>query len=73
MGYDKARIYNFDGCMSGELLEFADCTIGAASDPETSYVGVVLDCSVINTNLNKPIPVSSGYEGRIVNTLGATD
>ena len=41
--------------MAGELQEFADATLGLA----------------INTKLQMPIPVGSGYAGRVINALGA--
>ena len=42
-------------------FDFADITLGLALDPETSSV------------LIKPIPVGSGYTGRLMNAVEATD
>ena len=50
-------------------LEFIIATV--ALDLETFYVGVVLSWSVINTNLNWPIPVGSGYAGPVINAVSA--
>ena len=66
MGDGIARVYGLDSFMTSALLEF---TATLELDLETSYVGVVL--AVMNTNLNKSIPVSSGYAGRCMNALGA--
>jgi len=82
MGDGIARVYGLDSCMAGELLEFADGTLGLALNLETSYVGVVLFSSSMNVKLNEgtsvrttrhvaQIPVGSGYAGRIINALGA--
>jgi hypothetical protein len=65
------QIYALDSCMVGEVQELADGTLGAASNLETSYIGVVLDSSCRNTNLNKSIPVSSGYAERAINAMSA--
>jgi hypothetical protein len=64
------QIYALDSCMSGELLELTASTLGTAFNTETSSVGVVLDFSCRNTNLNKPIPMSGGF-GQSINTSGA--
>ena len=73
MGDGIVRIYNFDSCLAGELLVFADITLGSALNLETSSIGVVLSSSVMTTKLSKPIPVGSGYAGRQINASGATD
>lgn len=67
--------------MAGELLEFADGTLGLALNLETNYVGVVLFASTINVRLNEgalvrttrtvaQVSVGIGYCGRIINALG---
>ena len=66
MGNDKVRIYALDIFIAGELLAFAAGTLGSASNPETSSVGVVL----VALN-NKPIPVSSWYSEQIINAINA--
>ncbi len=66
--------------MSGELLEFADKTIGIALNLENDNVGVVLmgtgrqileGSTVKATGKIAQIPVGDEFLGRVVNPLGA--
>ena len=72
MGDGIACVYNLNSFMSNEPLEFINATLGLALDLETSSIGVVLSSSII-TNLNKPIPLSSGYSGQTINVIITTD
>nr|YP_009532749.1 ATP synthase CF1 subunit alpha [Pedobesia claviformis]AYC65275.1 ATP synthase CF1 subunit alpha [Pedobesia claviformis] len=78
VGDGIARIYGLDQVMAGELLEFADGTIGIALNLETKNVGAVLmgegntiqeGSSVQATGKIAQIPVGKNFLGRIVNPL----
>nr|YP_009519297.1 ATP synthase CF1 subunit alpha [Codium arabicum]AYC65193.1 ATP synthase CF1 subunit alpha [Codium arabicum] len=78
VGDGIARIYGLEKVMAGELLEFADGTIGIALNLETKNVGAVLmgkgntiqeGSSVRATGKIAQIPVGEQFLGRIVNPL----
>ena len=80
IGDGIARVCGLQDCMAGELLEFADGTLGMALNLEHNAVGVVLFATTINATLFEgtivrttrqvvQIPVGDGYCGRIVNAL----
>nr|WQA10901.1 ATP synthase CF1 alpha subunit [Streptosarcina sp. YL-2023a] len=78
VGDGIARIYGLEKVMAGELLEFADGTIGIALNLETKNVGAVLmgegltvqeGTSVRATGKIAQVPVGDGYLGRVVNSL----
>ena len=78
VGDGIARIYGLEKAMAGELLEFADGTIGIALNLETKNVGAVLmgegtaiqeGSSVSATGKIAQIPVSADFLGRVVNAL----
>jgi F-type H+/Na+-transporting ATPase subunit alpha len=78
VGDGIARIYGLEKVMAGELLEFADGTIGIALNLESKNVGAVLmgegltvqeGTSVRGTGKIAQIPVGDGYLGRVVNSL----
>nr|AYC64266.1 ATP synthase CF1 subunit alpha [Pseudobryopsis hainanensis] len=78
VGDGIARIYGLEKVMSGELLEFADGTIGIALNLESKNVGAVLmgegtsvqeGSSVRATGKIAQIPVGEGFLGRIVDAL----
>merc|ERR1712051_604478 len=79
VGDGIARVYGLDQVMSGELLEFADKTIGIALNLENDNVGVVLmgtgrqileGSTVKATGKIAQIPVGEDFLGRVVNALG---
>jgi F-type H+/Na+-transporting ATPase subunit alpha len=78
VGDGIARVYGLEQVMAGELLEFADKTIGIALNLETDNVGVVLmgdgrdileGSTVTATGKIAQIPVGDGYLGRVVDAL----
>nr|QYB21069.1 ATP synthase CF1 alpha subunit [Austrocedrus chilensis]BBN66462.1 ATP synthase CF1 alpha chain [Austrocedrus chilensis] len=78
VGDGIARIHGLDEVMAGELVEFADGTVGIALNLESDNVGVVLmgdglmiqeGSSVRATGKIAQIPVSDAYLGRVVNAL----
>jgi len=78
VGDGIARIYGLEKVMAGELLEFADGTVGIALNLETKNVGAVLmgegnaiqeGSSVRATGKIAQIPVGENFLGRIVNPL----
>ena len=78
VGDGIARIYGLEKVMAGELLEFADGTIGIALNLETKNVGAVLmgegnaiqeGSSVRATGKIAQISVGEEFLGRIVNPL----
>ncbi len=78
VGDGIARVYGLEQVMAGELLEFADQTVGIALNLETDNVGVVLmgdgrdileGSSVVATGKIAQIPVGDGYLGRVVDAL----
>ncbi|MGC9524414.1 MAG: F0F1 ATP synthase subunit alpha [Limnospira sp.] len=79
VGDGIARIYGLDKAMAGELLEFADGTIGIALNLEEDNVGAVLmgegleieeGSSVIATGKIAQVPVGEATLGRVVDALG---
>lgn len=78
VGDGIARIYGLEKAMAGELLEFADGTIGIALNLEAKNVGAVLmgeglsieeGSSVVATGKIAQIPVCDAFLGRVVNAL----
>ena len=78
VGDGIARIYGLDSCMSGELLEFEDGTVGIALNLEEDNVGAVLmgdgreiqeGSSVVATTKIAQIPVGEAMIGRVVDAL----
>ncbi len=78
VGDGIARIYGLDNCMSGELLEFEDGTVGIALNLEEDNVGAVLmgdgreiqeGSSVIATSKIAQVPVGEAMIGRVVDAL----
>ena len=72
------RVYGLEDVMSGELLEFADNTIGLALNLEANNVGVVLmgegrniqeGTLVRATGSVAQIPVGDAFLGRVVDSL----
>lgn len=79
VGDGIARIYGLDKAMAGELLEFADGTVGVALNLEEDNVGAVLmgeghgiqeGSSVSATGKIAQIPVGDAMLGRVVDALG---
>ncbi|MEZ2230450.1 F0F1 ATP synthase subunit alpha [Microcoleus sp.] len=78
VGDGIARIYGLDKAMSGELLEFADGTVGIALNLEEDNVGAVLmgqglgieeGSAVIATGRIAEVPVGEAMLGRVVDAL----
>ncbi len=78
VGDGIARIYGLDKVMSGELLSFAEGTVGIALNLEKKNVGAVLmgtgieiqeGSGVRGTGKIAQIGVGDGYLGRVVNPL----
>ena len=78
VGDGIARIYGLEKAMAGELLEFADGTVGIALNLEADNVGAVLmgpgrniqeGSSVKATGKIAQVPVGEAFLGRIVNAL----
>nr|AYC65725.1 ATP synthase CF1 subunit alpha [Udotea sp. TZ0819] len=78
IGDGIARIYGLNKAMAGELLEFADGTIGIALNLESRNVGAVMmgqgtniqEGSIVRaTGRIAQIPVGSDFLGRIVDAL----
>eukprot|EP00303_Exanthemachrysis_gayraliae_P003310 CAMPEP_0206002658 /NCGR_PEP_ID=MMETSP1464-20131121/2875_1 /ASSEMBLY_ACC=CAM_ASM_001124 /TAXON_ID=119497 /ORGANISM="Exanthemachrysis gayraliae, Strain RCC1523" /LENGTH=501 /DNA_ID=CAMNT_0053376009 /DNA_START=3000 /DNA_END=4505 /DNA_ORIENTATION=- len=78
VGDGIARVYGLEQVMAGELLEFADQTIGIALNLETDNVGVVLmgdgrdileGSTVRATGKIAQIPVGEAFLGRVVDAL----
>jgi F-type H+/Na+-transporting ATPase subunit alpha len=72
VGDGIARVSGVQDCMAGELLEFADGTLGMALNLENNTAGVVLFASTIDVKLHEgtvvrtsrhvvQIPVGLGY------------
>jgi F-type H+/Na+-transporting ATPase subunit alpha len=79
VGDGIARIYGLKQCMSSELLEFADGTIGIALNLEEDNVGAVLlgdgrsiqeGSQVRSTGRIAQIPAGDSLIGRVLNPLG---
>ena len=78
VGDGIARVYGLDQVMAGELVEFADGTVGIAQNLEEDNVGVVLmgdginiqeGSSVAATGKIASIPVGDSMVGRVVDAL----
>jgi F-type H+/Na+-transporting ATPase subunit alpha len=78
VGDGIARVYGLEKCMSSELLEFEDGTIGIALNLEEDNVGVVLmgdgrgiseGSSVKSTGKISQVPVGNAFIGRVVDAL----
>nr|UIB38917.1 ATP synthase CF1 subunit alpha [Trentepohlia sp. YN1317] len=78
VGDGIARVYGLEQVMAGELLEFADNTIGLALNLEANNVGVVLmgegrniqEGTLVRATGNvAQIPVGEAYLGRVINSL----
>ena len=78
VGDGIARVYGLEQVMAGELLEFADQTVGIALNLETDNVGVVLmgdgreileGSTVKATGKIAQVPVGPGFLGRVVDAL----
>ena len=78
VGDGIARVYGLEQVMAGELLEFADMTVGIALNLETDNVGVVLmgdgrdileGSTVKATGKIAQIPVGDAFLGRVVDAL----
>jgi F-type H+-transporting ATPase subunit alpha len=78
VGDGIARVYGLEQVMAGELLEFADQTVGIALNLETDNVGVVLmgdgrdileGSTVKSTGKIAQIPVGPAFLGRVVDAL----
>ena len=79
VGDGIARVYGLEEVMAGELVQFADETIGLALNLETNNVGVVIFGSdahikegglVRRTEKIVQVPSGKAMLGRIVNPLG---
>ena len=78
VGDGIARIYGLDSVMAGELLEFADGTIGIALNLENDNVGAVImgrgsdileGTEVTATGRIAQVPVGEALLGRLVDPL----
>ena len=78
VGDGIARVYGLEQCMSSELLEFEDGTIGIALNLEEDNVGVVLmgegrgiaeGSAVKATGRIAQIPVGEAFVGRVLDSL----
>ncbi len=79
VGDGIARIYGLDKVMAGELVEFADGTVGIAQNLEEDNVGAVLmgegreiqeGSAVTATGRIAQVPVGDALIGRVVDGLG---
>ncbi|WP_027094314.1 F0F1 ATP synthase subunit alpha [Cohnella thermotolerans] len=79
VGDGIARVHGLEKCMAGELLEFADGTVGMALNLEEDNVGVVImgpylgireGDQVKRTGRIMEVPVGEELLGRVVNALG---
>ena len=79
VGDGIARVYGLQNCMSGELLEFADGSVGMAQNLEDETVSVALlsdrneireGTEVRRTGRVLSVPVGEALLGRVVNALG---
>ena len=80
VGDGIARVYGLRSCMSGELLEFDDGSVGLAQNLEEDTVSVALlsnnneireGTGVKRTGKVLSVPVGEALLGRVVNALGA--
>ncbi|MGG6268545.1 F0F1 ATP synthase subunit alpha [Leptolyngbya sp. AN03gr2] len=78
VGDGIARIYGLEKCMSGELVQFEDGSVGMALNLEEDNVGAVLmsdgrsiqeGSSVTSTGRIAQIPVGDAMIGRVVDAL----
>jgi F-type H+-transporting ATPase subunit alpha len=78
IGDGIARVYGLEQVMAGELLEFADKTIGIALNLENDNVGAVLmgsgidileGSTVRSTGKIAQVPVGEAFLGRVVDAL----
>jgi len=78
VGDGIARVYGLNDVMAGELLEFADGTIGIALNLESDHVGAVLmgdgrnileGSEVKSSGQIAQVPVGEELLGRVVNAL----
>src|SRR5580698_9417234 len=79
VGDGIARVYGLSGVMSGEMVEFANGTIGLAFNLEESSVGVIIlgdflqiaeGEQVKSTGRLLSVPVGDAVVGRVVDPLG---
>lgn len=79
VGDGISRVHGLENCMSGELLEFDNGTMGMALNLEQDFVGVVLlgtdegikeGGQVKRTGKIVSVPVGDELLGRVVNALG---
>lgn len=79
VGDGISRVHGLENCMSGELLEFDNGTMGMALNLEQDFVGVVLlgtdegikeGRQVKRTGKIVSVPVGDELLGRVVNALG---
>lgn len=79
VGDGISRVHGLENCMSGELLEFDNGTMGMALNLEQDFVGVVLlgtdegikeGGQVKRTGKIVSVPVGEELLGRVVNALG---
>ena len=54
LGDGIARVYGCEACLAGELLEFADGTLGLALNLESQTVGVVRFAKTMGDMTDKP-------------------
>ncbi len=79
VGDGIARVHGLDNCMSGELIEFENKTMGMALNLEQDFVGTVIlgseegikeGSQVKRTGKIVSVPVGDALIGRVVNALG---
>ena len=79
VGDGISRVHGLDNCMSGELIEFENGTMGMALNLEQDFVGAVLlgsddgikeGSGVKRTGRIVSVPVGEALMGRVVNALG---
>lgn len=79
VGDGISRVHGLDNCMSGELIEFENKTLGMALNLEQDFVGAVLlgsddgikeGSQVKRTGKIVSVPVGEALTGRVVNALG---
>ncbi|WP_124098307.1 F0F1 ATP synthase subunit alpha [Ruminococcus sp. Marseille-P6503] len=79
VGDGISRVHGLDNCMSGELIEFENNTLGMALNLEQDFVGAVLlgsddgikeGSQVKRTGKIVSVPVGEALIGRVVNALG---
>lgn len=79
VGDGIARVYGLSGVMAGEMVEFADGTIGLAFNLEENSVGVIILGDFLGINEGEEVrstgkllsvPVGEAMLGRVVDPLG---